>query len=617
MFHRSPLLRAPNRTGDRAAKSLWIVASLLLWLLPGSAAAVPVSPLPDGAFVRVRGTEFVVGDRPFRFVGANIDPMHGDMNRPRYREILDALVIDGLTVGRIWALGEDTAAAGPWLRQYALFRAGPDGFIEEGYRQLDRVLAAARRLGLRLIITLSNHWADYGGAPMYLRWAGKNPDGLGLEEFYSDEKTRAWFREGLLRLLTRTNTVNGVAYADDPTIFSWELMNESSVISPRGQEGRLRWIREMAQLIRQHDKNHMISAGLLGYSYRRERDEWIRVHKLPEVDYCDSHIYMQNSEGGVSVERMYDFLDDRAQLALHVIKKPLVIGEFSFRTDGPKNYLGIPRAEWFERFLRRHFRNQGAGALVWIYQPYSGKPRDFGVYIDRPDTEDVRMVLRRTAMHVASTTGQAPLAGVFGPPNPRLSAANGAKPLYETRVLLHGNPAPHKNWRRPRPEEHLLEIPPSGFSRADFERAGYWDGPQVAHAYGGDAGEFVYRFTPPELYYRPAVVEIEARMSSEWPGAVAPPDGGSEVELLIDGIPAARFAVPPDDGVGDRRTIRIHDPRLLSRLFRGVHTLTFRISDTKAAHGLCIYGDFHGSEPPPAGEFSPILIRYFAGVEKN
>ena len=37
---------------------------------------------------------------------------------------------------------------------------------------LDAVVAEAGRLGLRLIVTLSNNWGDYGGIPMYLAWAG-------------------------------------------------------------------------------------------------------------------------------------------------------------------------------------------------------------------------------------------------------------------------------------------------------------------------------------------------------------------------------------------------------------------------------------------------------------
>ena len=34
--------------------------------------------VPDGAFVRRDGDRFVVAGQPFAFIGANIDPLHGD-----------------------------------------------------------------------------------------------------------------------------------------------------------------------------------------------------------------------------------------------------------------------------------------------------------------------------------------------------------------------------------------------------------------------------------------------------------------------------------------------------------------------------------------------------------
>jgi mannan endo-1,4-beta-mannosidase len=581
-----------------------LVGCWLLWLV---AAALPApgaaAPIPEGAFVRVRGTEFVVGDQPFRFVGANIDPMHGDINRPRAAEIIKALPTDGLTVARVWVLGEGLPDATDWSRRFELFRAGPTDFIESSFALLDTVLAEAKKAGVRVILTLSNNWKDYGGAPMYLHWAGLSSEGLGLEEFYRNEKTRAFFRAHLLQVLARKNSLTGVRYVDDPTIFSWELMNESTVLTAEGQKARMAWIAEMAQLIKARDPNHLIAAGLLGYSMRAERAEWIRVHQLPEVDYCDSHLYMQNSEGGISLSRMQQFLDDRAQLAQFVIGKPLVIGEFGFRTDGAPTYLGLPRARWFRELLERLFRDHGSGALVWIYQPYHGKPRDFGIYIDRPDTDDIRATLRRFAERLRQ--------GYSAPPNPRLSAAAKDALLYDPLITLYGPRPLHTAWRR-RPANALeLSIPVGEYRRARFERTGVWGGQPVAHAYGADAGEYTYRFAAPAAHPAPlAAVEIEARLSSEWPGAVAPVDGGSLIALLLDGRRVAERQVIPDNGLGRRERFTITDSRLLSRLTAGVHTLTFAVPEGPQAHGLCIYGEWRDAEPAPAGEFGNLLIRF-------
>lgn len=606
------------------------LASLLLFALlltaSGCIGIARAGAIPDGAFVRARGTEFVftdeTGEHVFRFVGANFDPLHGERERTRYREVMRALKEDGLTVGRIWALGEGPGDSNAWMLKYALFRAGPDGWQEAAYRQLDQVLADAREQGLRLIITLSNHWTDYGGAPMYLTWIGKEHAGLGLEDFYTDIQTRALFRAHLLRLLDRKNTVTGTYYRDDPTIFSWELMNESSVLSPRGQAARRAWIVEMAQLIKSRDPNHMIAAGLLGYSMRKERTEWRRVHQLKWIDYCDSHLYLQDSQGGVTVRRLHDLLDDRAQLARQVIKKPLVIGEFGFRTDGGQTYLGVPRARWFSELLTQHFRNGGAGALVWLYQPYADKPRDYAVYTDSPkvagapDTTDVRTALRAVAARLRH--GQPFLR------NPRIAASTGDRLLYTADMTLNGPVQPHTRWTvqptsPPEPRALLLRIAPHEYMRARFERVGYWHGAPAAHAYGADEGEFTYRFAAPRTGLPPrlSAIEVDVRLSSEWPGAPAVPGGGSRMHLRIDGAPVAERITETDDGIGRREHFRITDPALLVRLRTGVHTLTFAVPPAPAndrASGLCIYGDYRlrtpDGEPPPAGEFTPILIRY-------
>ena len=360
--------------------------------------------IPDGAFVRAAGTELVVNGSPFAFVGANFDGVHGDDQRGRLDEVLAAMSEDGITVGRQWVVGEHPSDdCGRYLRPY-LFRCGPNEFLEETYQQLDRVLVQARERGIRVILTLSNQWGDYGGIPMYLRWAGlPTSEPASDEAFYSDRRVREFFRAGLDRLLGRVNSISGERYIDDPTIFSWELMNESSVTTAAGAAARRRWIVEMARYIKRRDPNHLVAAGLRGYALQSQRQEWILVHRLPEVDYCDSHLYPQEEPHITSWELLRDFLSDRAHLAHAVIRKPLIIGEFGFRTDSAPIWLGLPRAEWVARMLR-HVRAQGvAGALVWIYQPFFNKPRDYGIYVDRAETDDLRWALRTAAQQVAAS----------------------------------------------------------------------------------------------------------------------------------------------------------------------------------------------------------------------
>lgn len=579
------------------------LALLLALLIPLAAGAEPAA-LPDGAFVRTDGTRFTVDGKPFAFVGANLEALQGERNRARYHETLGALAHDAMRVGRVWAFGEGPADASEWFRKDQLFRAGPDGFIEEAYRQLDRVLDAARRQGVRLIVTLGNQWSNYGGMPMYLRWAGLPEDAV--VAFYREEKLRDWFRAGLDKLLTRKNHLSGIAYADDPTIFSWELMNESSVVTVEQAAARRDWIVAMARYIKERDPNHLVAAGLGGYQSSDDRREWIRVHRLPEIDYCDSHLYPQSTDGVESWRRLADFIDDRAQLAMHVIGKPLVIGEFGFHTDGDdaQMWKRRPRAEWFARFLDRLALDGVAGALVWIYQPWADAPRDFGIYTDRPDTDDVRRVL---ATRAARVTERPPPAH-----NPRLNAAWGERPLYDPLVTVRGPAtARHDRWLDRGDGERLLEIPPAEFVDARFERAGSWDRSALSHVYGVGHGRFRYRYVAPPSLRPPAQVVLRARISSEWPGTSgAPVDGGSPVEVLIDGARVATLEAATDDGAGTMQEAALTAPALLARLASGAHLITFAVPDGPRAHGLCIYGAPTGNGRPPVGEAAPLQVLY-------
>jgi mannan endo-1,4-beta-mannosidase len=588
-------------------------------------------------FVRVDGDHFVVDGQRFAFVGANLQVMHGEQARARYADTIAAAAGDGLRVGRVWAFGEGPADAGDWFRRAQLFRAGPDGFLEEAYLQLDRVIAEAGRRGLRLIVTLSNHWSDYGGIPMYLRWAGLPP--RDREPFYTDERTRALFRAGLEKLLGRTNSVTGVRYVDDPTILSWELMNESSVVTPSGRAARRAWIADMARFIKARDPHHLVAAGLAGYGSREDRTDWIAVHRLPEIDYCDSHLYPQGADAialdeqsrdehtseqlvKAAVRRLRDLIDDRAQLARFVVGKPLVIGEVGFHTDPARPWLGAAAGVWFRRVLDRLAADGGAGALAWIYQPWptTAKPASpgFGIYVDQPLTDDVRGALRRAALRF----------GVAGATNPRLGAALGDAFLYQPRITLRREAPPHRQWEA-MPGGARLAIAPEEFVWARFESAGVYRGGEavvtdeqrdetaaLTHAWGAGWGGFAWRFDAPAspLRERLSRLTIAARLSAEWPGAHGPPDGASTVELRLDGAKVATRAVAADDGAGRWEEFVVDDPALLGRLRarRRRHRIELLVPDVATAHGLCVYGARNPSGPAVDGEPGAIRVEWRA-----
>src|SRR4026208_1617387 len=91
-------------------KRLIVVAALVLM---ASAAFLFFVASPNGAtnsgansFVRQRGGRFFVGNRPFRFVGANGAGMYRDEDRERMPETLRQASQAGIKVVRVWAFGE-------------------------------------------------------------------------------------------------------------------------------------------------------------------------------------------------------------------------------------------------------------------------------------------------------------------------------------------------------------------------------------------------------------------------------------------------------------------------------------------------------------------------------
>ena len=73
------------------------------------------------------------------------------------------------------------------------------------------------------------------------------------------------FQEYVIMILTRVNTITGVAYSDDPTIFALELANEphtsDNYETIRGISPGLlvkAWMKVIVETIRVVDKNHMV-----------------------------------------------------------------------------------------------------------------------------------------------------------------------------------------------------------------------------------------------------------------------------------------------------------------------------------------------------------------------
>lgn len=489
----------------------------------------------------------MVDGEPFRFVGANLAIMYRDEDRERMPETLQLAAQAGMRVVRVWAFGEGgpndvgpLADFADWPRTHP-FRPSPGEWNEEALVHLDNVIAEAQRNNIRVQLCLTNWWRDTGGVTQYLRWAGINdaddkrfPFGINPERamlFYTNETARRLYREHLEKLATRRNTITGVSYRDDRTIFGWELINEAQVVTGRWAERRA-WIAEMSAYLKSLDPNHIIAPGTWGYRTAAERREWLTDHRLPNIDYCDVHNYPRPDEDSFvdSPTALRQFIDNRAAAAFS-INKPLVFGEFGMGLEG---YKGFSRVEWFRAFLEGNIRAGVAGAMFWILTPDPN--RGYGVVYTTPRDQAVIAEISRVARAFDALKSA-------DPPGRLTDPGRHLVPRQFAWTRAPGDPATLPQIIVREDRSILYRFKPNTAARARFEKMGSGPG----YFWGGGAGFIEYRVPARDDWRRVSQIIVRAHLQPVLPTDARPQEIKTRVTLFINGSDCGSRLIPVEE----------------------------------------------------------------------
>lgn len=382
------------------------------------------------SFVTTSGAQFVLDGKPYYVTGTNNHYIHfappGEVDR-----VLEHAAAMGLNVVRMWGFldigspnagGEKRTTWYPYgfhaydlntrgvYFQYWDDEAGAPAYNDgpDGLQRLDYAIAKAGDLGLKVIVTLSNNWLHMGGIPQYNEWFSTE----GQRPFFTDERIRQAYKDWVEHVVTRVNTVNGIPYREDPTIFAWELINEPHIGGGTSPQVLTRWVAEMSSFIKQLDPNHMVALGDEGFfNWERGEDRFYdgsasldfdAILSLPTIDFGTYHLYPdwweKSPEWGVQWIRDHIEAGRRAG-------KPVVLGEFGWQDDATKEST---YTAWIETI--REMR--GGGWQFWRLVA----PTDAGI---RPnDTEkfdiyypsDIASVLSTAAHQFRELENEAPSA---------------------------------------------------------------------------------------------------------------------------------------------------------------------------------------------------------------
>ena len=261
--------------------------------LPAPAAAVVASAAPGSksapqasTFVTKSGDQLMLGGTRFRFGGANqywlgLDENVGGVN-PADPAAVDLptnfRIRDGLTTARM--MGSRVVRAhtvGVSVGVPNSFEPTLGHFDKDAFASADYAVAEAGRLGLKLIVPLTDNWDYYhGGKYTFLRWLGVSTAESGAA-FFTDPTVRVAFKEYIAEVLTRVNPYTGLRYVDDPTVMAWELGNELNGMTPE-------WINDISSYISTLAPKQLVAAGA-------QSGTDAGALASPNVDIIDVHYY--------------------------------------------------------------------------------------------------------------------------------------------------------------------------------------------------------------------------------------------------------------------------------------------------------------------------------------
>ena len=223
------------------------------------------------------------------------------------------------------------------------------------------------------------------------------------EDFFTSQLCRAWFKRFATHVLSRVNTITGVAYRNDPAIFAWELINEPRVLGDASGDILQNWIDEMSAHAKSVDANHMLTVGIEGFwgktsphrvgenpidGAERMGCDFVRNFLNPNLDFASVHVWPDlwlYCDDDCKFEFMKTWIAGHLEESRDTFDKPVLLEEFG-------KYRPLDSRD---RFFREAFRmslppstpvpSHAGGVLFWHMDP-SGYPHEtdgFSVQLPR------------------------------------------------------------------------------------------------------------------------------------------------------------------------------------------------------------------------------------------
>ncbi|CAL5208750.1 unnamed protein product [Lathyrus oleraceus] len=309
-------------------------------------------------FVQRKGTHFILNGKPHYVNGFNaywLMMMASDPStRSKVTSTFQQASKHGLNLGRSIAFNDGDIKP---------LQISPGSYDENVFRGLDFVISEARKYGVKLMLTFVNNWKALGGKMKYVQWARERGQNIIDEDgFFINPIVKQYYKNHVKAVLTRKNTINGLLYKNDPTIFSWELMNE-----PRFPNHSIQnWVTEMAAYVKSIDRNHLLNIGNEGFygetvPIRKQLNpvsinlgtDFIKNNQIPQIDFATFHVYddrwlVNKTERAKSVY-VDKWIVAHLKDADTLLRKPIILAEFGKSSRESPGYNIAKKDNYFKK----------------------------------------------------------------------------------------------------------------------------------------------------------------------------------------------------------------------------------------------------------------------------
>lgn len=329
--------------------------------------------LSDDRFVRVEDGEFVRAGKVLHFAGTNFwyGPIIASEGRGGDRERLDRELdlLCGLGLKNLRILVGADGPEGVAYKVEPVLQTAPGVYNDTLLRGLDYLLAEMAERDMLAVLYFNNSWEWSGGYGQYLEWAGDGKallpsvDGYDayvahVSRFVRNDLAKKYYADHVRNIVTRVNTVTGIPYSEDPTIFSWQIGNEPRAFARDSvtKNAFAEWMWSAASLIKSIDSNHMVSSGSEGYyGCEVDMDLFEKIHSSPDIDYLNIHIWplvwrwVDKDTFADSVSVATSMTEKYMSAHFPVAErlcKPVVLEEFGYPRDGDADFEGKAEKFW-------------------------------------------------------------------------------------------------------------------------------------------------------------------------------------------------------------------------------------------------------------------------------